>query len=183
VHNGDSTPCPREPEIVRELFEDFDRLERGLEQLALGFRMRNAEPPRALEKSVPMLLSIARCVRSLDQPIQQRLRACQFADGPQGVAQLPLQCELRRLVIGEQRDRTVEQIHGGRHIVACIRTPSCSPEHLCRTPAELSRVLVERSQLLAIPERLLVVVTDDLVQLTRGSPGRPVGESLMEERT
>jgi hypothetical protein len=44
-------------------------------------------------------------------------------------------------------------------------------------------VLVERSQLLAIPERLLVVVTDDLVQMTRGSPGRPVGKSLMEECT
>src|SRR6185312_533076 len=49
--------------------------------------------------------------------------------------------------------------------------------------AEFSRVLVERSQLLAIPERLLVVVTDDLVELTRGCPRRPVGISLMEKRT
>ncbi len=80
VNDRDSSPCARQTEIVREVLEDFDRSLCGLEQLALGFRMRNAEPPRSLEEPVPALPPIAGLTGRFDEPVEERLGPGKFPD-------------------------------------------------------------------------------------------------------
>ncbi len=177
-------PCAAQAEVVPEALEDRDhhgRRPRGLLQPAL----------LAVEEPEELLLDEhmrrhALVVRGGSQP----LRLVEHAPGlgqpaafDQRGAELGEQRGPPRIVGGEQPGNPLEQADRRGQVAADERPPSRRLEPLGRPGGERGGARVARSERDAVPEGLLEVVADDLLELAQPVLGRqlePGGEALVQ---
>src|SRR5205085_4821187 len=73
----------------------------------------------------------------------------------------------------------------GRHVVAGVRAATGGAQHVGGAFCQGARIVVQGSELLAVAERLLVVIADDLVEVPEaagGCAGGPIGKPLVQLR-
>src|SRR5262245_16237216 len=176
-------PGLREPHVVAVLLEDADCLVRelGRPHTSAVWLVRNA-PRTLLQRAVQLVPAISRHARRLEQTVEQRLCSRDFADRPECAAQLSHQLESRGMFVGRECECAVEEVHGRGCVIACKCALPRRAEQLCSPVPELAPCVVDDTELPAIPERLLEVVADDLVDVA-GLAGarvrRPVGVALV----
>src|SRR5690242_6948157 len=134
VLEADRTPAAREAELVTELGEDGDRLLGDLDRILVVRGVDHAAHRRLLEQRIPLLALVARSRRRRDDAVQERLRARDLTERPEREPELTGEVEPRRLLVGCERDRAVEEVHCRRRVITCECAPAGSPEDLGRAP-------------------------------------------------
>src|SRR5687768_11222791 len=96
-----------------------------------------------------------------------------------------------RHLLLKHRDGTLEQLHRRREVAAPMGACTRSTKAACRECPEHAALVVEGTEVQAVPERLLEVVADDLLELGDAlsdlvdEPGRKalvqLGPGLLEE--
>ena len=103
--------------------------------------------------------------RLLHRLAQYRLGALELTDLVEECAEMLDELRPARRARVQQRDRPLEQLHRRGKVAAPVGTGARGAEAARREGPEHAALFVERAEVPPVPERLLEVVSDDLLEL------------------
>jgi hypothetical protein len=183
VDVAQQVPRPRHPRLVTEFLEDGDGALRHWSGVVEGqARIRLPERGDLLKPCVPLQTTVVELISDLDQLPRQRKASVVLAGDRQRAGKVEQQLSARRLAAGKEVGGPPEQAGGRGDVRASQRSPARGRQSRRRA---LREHLVGLIELGAVPERLLEVVAEDLLELddvAARAALEPVREALVEAR-